>query len=76
MCRAARSVGRGSRNPATFCVCAFAAREKEESIEIHLGELHEKFFQVAEMSNADERARRLRDGILHGTTEPVTARSH
>jgi predicted metalloprotease with PDZ domain len=49
--------------------------EKEQSIEIHLGELHEKFFQVAEMSNADERARRLRDGILHGTTEPVTARS-
>ena len=61
--------------------CSFIPRwrirraEKEESIEIHLGELHEKFFQVAEMSNADERARRLRDGILHGTTEPVTARS-
>jgi predicted metalloprotease with PDZ domain len=50
--------------------------EKEESVEIHLGELHEKFFQVAEMSNADDRARRLRDGLLHGTTEPVTARSH
>jgi predicted metalloprotease with PDZ domain len=50
--------------------------EKEESIEIHLGELHEKFFQVAEMSNADDRARRLRDGLLHGTTAPVTARSH
>jgi predicted metalloprotease with PDZ domain len=50
--------------------------EKEESIEIHLGELHEKFFQVAEMSNADERAHRLRDGLLHGTTEPITARSH
>ncbi len=49
--------------------------EKEESLEIHLGELHEKFFQVAEMSNADERARRLRDGLLHGTTEPITARS-
>lgn len=50
--------------------------EKEESIEIHLGELHEKFFQVAEMSGADARARRLRDGLLHGTTDPVTARSH
>ena len=50
--------------------------EKEEFIEIHLGELHEKFFQVAEMSNAADRARRLRDGILHGTTEPITARSH
>jgi predicted metalloprotease with PDZ domain len=50
--------------------------EQEESIEIHLGELHQKFFQVAEMSNADGRARRLRDGLLHGTTEPITARSH
>jgi predicted metalloprotease with PDZ domain len=50
--------------------------EKEESVEIHLGEVREKFFQVAEMSNADERARRLRDGLLHGTTEPITARSH
>lgn len=50
--------------------------EKEESIEIRLGELHEKFFQVAEMPNADDRARRLRDGLLHGTTEPITARSH
>ena len=50
--------------------------EKEESIEIHLGEFHEKFFQVAEMPNADDRARRLRDGLLRGTTEPITARSH
>jgi predicted metalloprotease with PDZ domain len=49
--------------------------EKEESIEIHLGELHEKFFQVAEKSNADDRARRLRDGLLHGTTDPITART-
>ncbi len=49
--------------------------EKDESVEIHLGELHEKFYQVAEMSNADERARRLRDGLLHGTTEPITART-
>jgi predicted metalloprotease with PDZ domain len=50
--------------------------EKEESIEIHLSARHEKFFQVAEMPNADERARRLRDGLLHGTTAPITARSH
>jgi predicted metalloprotease with PDZ domain len=50
--------------------------EKEETIELHLGELHQKFFQVAEMSGADERARRLREGLLHGTTDPITARSH
>ncbi|HTA57947.1 MAG TPA: PDZ domain-containing protein [Candidatus Baltobacteraceae bacterium] len=50
--------------------------EKEETLEVHLGELHQKFFQVAEMSGADDRARRLRDGLLHGTTDPITARSH
>ena len=50
--------------------------EKEESVEIHLGELHEKFLQVAETSGADDRARRLRDGLLRGTTDPITARSH
>jgi predicted metalloprotease with PDZ domain len=50
--------------------------EKEESREIRLGEVHEKFFQVAEMSSADDRARRLRDGLFRGTTDPITARSH
>ncbi|HET6931159.1 MAG TPA: PDZ domain-containing protein, partial [Candidatus Acidoferrum sp.] len=50
--------------------------EKEESIEIHLGEVRARFFQVTEMPHADDRARHLRDGILHGTTDPVTARTH
>jgi predicted metalloprotease with PDZ domain len=50
--------------------------EKEESIGLHLGELRQKFFQVAEMSHPDDRARRLRDGLLRGTTDPITARSH
>jgi predicted metalloprotease with PDZ domain len=49
--------------------------EKEETIEVHLGELHQKFFQVSEMAGADDRARRLRDGLLRGTTDPITARS-
>ena len=65
----------GQQKPGDVLRLRIRRAEKEESVEIHLGELHEKFFQVAEMSNADERARRLRDGILHGTTEPVTARS-
>jgi predicted metalloprotease with PDZ domain len=50
--------------------------EKEESVDVHLGELREKFFQVADSPNADERARRLRDALLHGTTDPITARAH
>ena len=50
--------------------------EKEETVEVHLGELHQKFFQVAEIAGADDRARHLREGLLHGTTDPITARSH
>jgi len=49
--------------------------EKEESVEIRLGEARQKFFQVAEMPGADDRARHLREGLLHGTTDPITARS-
>ncbi len=50
--------------------------EQEKAIDIHLGELHEKFFQLADASNADDRARRLRDALLRGTTDPITAKSH
>ena len=48
---------------------------KEETIDLRLGELREKFFDVVEASNTDPRARRIRDGLLHGTTDPVTARA-
>jgi predicted metalloprotease with PDZ domain len=47
--------------------------EKEEGIDLRLGEVREKFFDVVEAPNADSRAKRIRDGLLHGTTEPVSA---
>ena len=50
--------------------------EKEENIDLHLGEVREEFFMVTESSDADARAKRIRDGILHGSTDPVTARSN
>ena len=50
--------------------------EKEKSIDLHLGELHEKFYRVAEAAGANERARRIRDGMLRGTTDPLTALTH
>jgi predicted metalloprotease with PDZ domain len=50
--------------------------EKEESVDVRLGELREKFYQVAELPGADERARRMREGLLKGTTEPITANRH
>jgi predicted metalloprotease with PDZ domain len=50
--------------------------EKEEDVTVHLGEVHEKYFQVAETPHATEREKHIRDGILHGTTAPVTAKVH
>lgn len=50
--------------------------EKEETVEVRLGELRETFYQVAELAGADERARRMREGLLKGTTEPITANRH
>jgi len=49
--------------------------DKEMSIDIRLGEQHEKFFQVVESSNGGERARRIREGLLRGTTDPITAKN-
>ena len=49
---------------------------KEISIEVRLGESRETFYQVVETPGANDRARRVRDGILHGTTDPVTAQAH
>lgn len=47
--------------------------EKEEALTLYLGELREKFYEVAEAANVSDRAKRIRDGILHGTTDPITA---
>jgi hypothetical protein len=50
--------------------------EKEEAVEVRLSGLRERFYQVAEMQGADERARRVWEGLLKGTTEPITANRH
>jgi predicted metalloprotease with PDZ domain len=50
--------------------------DKEENIDVRLGEFREKSYQVVESPAADTRAKRLRDGILHGSTDPVTVEAH
>jgi predicted metalloprotease with PDZ domain len=50
--------------------------DKEEEIIFHIGEVREKFYQVAESAHASDRAKRIREGMLRGTTEPVTAKNH
>jgi predicted metalloprotease with PDZ domain len=47
--------------------------DKELSMEFRLGEIREKFYQVVEQARASDRAKRIREGMLRGTTDPVTA---
>ncbi len=47
----------------------------EQTLEIHLGEQRERFFQVVEVPDANDRAKRIREGLLHGTTDPIIARA-
>ena len=45
------------------------------SVNLRLGEIHETVFQVVEASAASDREKRIRQGLLHGTTDPITARA-
>ena len=45
----------------------------DASLDFRMDEATETFYQVAENSHAEAKAKRIREGILHGTTQPVTA---
>ena len=47
--------------------------DREMSIDFRIDEATETFYQVVEDSHANAKAKRIREGILHGTTQPVTA---
>jgi membrane-associated protease RseP (regulator of RpoE activity) len=46
--------------------------EKEVALEFRLGEIKEIFYAVAEDPHASEKAREIRDGLLHGVTSAVS----
>jgi len=46
---------------------------KQMPLEMHIGEIKEAFYEVAEMAHASEKARRIREGILKGTTSAAPA---
>jgi predicted metalloprotease with PDZ domain len=52
---------------------AVRREEKEIALEFRLGQTSEEFYQVAEDGHAGEKARRIREGIVRGVTQPVTA---
>jgi predicted metalloprotease with PDZ domain len=47
--------------------------DREISIDFRIGEATETFYQVVEDSQASAKAKRIREGILRGITQPVTA---
>src|SRR5262249_413544 len=47
--------------------------EKNISAEYRLGEITETLYRVTEDPHASDKARRIRDGLLRGVTQPVTA---
>lgn len=46
--------------------------DKEASLEFRLGETKETIYAVTEDSNAGEKAKEIREGLLHGVTSAVT----
>lgn len=70
-----RSLGRWAREqqPGEMVKVRFRRDEKEQAIQFKLGEEKEVLYQVAEDSHAGEKARRIREGLLHGVTQPAPA---
>jgi predicted metalloprotease with PDZ domain len=48
--------------------------EREYTLQFHLGEMTEIYYQVEENSKANEKARRIRDGLLRGETQSTISR--
>jgi predicted metalloprotease with PDZ domain len=70
-----RSLGRWvrERQPGETVKVRVRREEKELSLQFKLGEEKEVLYQVAEDSHANEKARRIREGLLHGVTQTVSA---
>ena len=63
-----------SQKPGTEVRVQVRREQQELSLTFRIGEATDTFYQVVEDGHADARAKRIREGILHGTTQPVTAR--
>jgi predicted metalloprotease with PDZ domain len=70
-----RSLGRWvrERQPGEIVKVRIRRDEKEQTLQFKLGEEKEVLYQVSEDSHAGEKAKRIREGLLHGITEPVSA---
>jgi len=69
-----RSLGRWvrDRQPGETVKVRIRRDEKELTLEFKLAEEKELLYQVAEDPHASEKARHIREGLLHGVTQAVT----
>jgi predicted metalloprotease with PDZ domain len=65
-----------SQKPGMQLRLSVQREEKQLTLEFRIGEASESFYQVTEDPHAGEKARRIREGLLRGTTQPVTAALH
>lgn len=70
-----RALGRWvrERQPGEIVKVRIRREEKEQTLQFKLGEEKEILYQLAEDSHAGEKARHIREGLLHGVTQTVTA---
>jgi predicted metalloprotease with PDZ domain len=70
-----RSLGRWvrERQPGETVKVRIRREEKEQTLQFKLGEEKEVLYQLAEDSHASEKARRIREGLLHGVTQTAAA---
>jgi predicted metalloprotease with PDZ domain len=70
-----RSLGRWvrERQPGEIVKVRIRREEKEQTLQFKLGEEKEVLYQVSEDSHAGEKAKHIREGLLHGVTQPVSA---
>jgi predicted metalloprotease with PDZ domain len=61
------------RQPGEIVKVRIRREEKEQTLQFKLGEEKEILYQVAEDSHAGEKARHIREGLLHGVTQTVPA---
>jgi predicted metalloprotease with PDZ domain len=68
-----RKLGRWvrERQPGETVKARIRRDEKEQTVEFKLGEQNELLYQITEDSHAEEKARRIREGLLHGVTQTV-----
>ena len=65
-----------SQKPGSELRLSVQREDKQLTLECRIGEATETFYQVVEDSHAGEKARRIREGLLRGSTQPVTAALH